>query len=223
MSFSTLVLAPWSLVLAALLAIFSLTLAVWRVPWKKLMQNRGLQHRLLGASVSVLLLWQLRAQAVDWLTLHLILATLLTLIFGAPMALLSLAAVNVGMVLVGKVDWPLLGINYLVTATVPTLVAYGIWRGVDRFLPDNYFIYVFLCGFFGAALSLLATGMTVIAFAWLGSDEPEVHHQVREYALFLPMLLPSEAFITGMLLSIMAAYHPDWVATFDTHRYFDTK
>ncbi|MHB0774174.1 energy-coupling factor ABC transporter permease [Halomonas sp. WWR20] len=223
MSFSATVLAPWSLALAALLAVASLMLAGWQAPWRTLVQQRGLQHRLLGATVCALLLWQLRAQAVDWLTLHLMLSTLLTLVFGAPLALLSLAAINVGMVLVGKVEWSLLGVNYVVTAVIPVLIAHGIWRGVDRFLPNNYFIYIFLCGFFGAALSLLGTGIGVIVFAWLGSHDPTVHSQVREYALFLPMLLPSEAFISGMLLSIMAAYHPDWVRTFDAHRYLDTK
>lgn len=35
--------------------------------------------------------------------------------------------------------------------------------------------------------------------------------------------MPPEAFITGMLLSILMVYHPHWVATFDSHRYIDTK
>ena len=33
--------------------------------------------------------------------------------------------------------------------------------------------------------------------------------------------MPSEAFITGMLLSILLVYHPNWVATFNDHRYID--
>ena len=51
----------------------------------------------------------------------------------------------------------------------------------------------------------------------------EALRQALEYARFLPLLMPSEAFITGMLMSILLVYHPGWVATFNDHRYIDTK
>ncbi|ERS86277.1 energy-coupling factor ABC transporter permease [Halomonas sp. PBN3] len=223
MSFSEVVLAPWLLVLAALVAAGVLGLALAQRPWRALLADGALQHRWLAASVAVLLMWQLRAQAVDWLTLHLMFTALLVLVFKAPLALLSLLVVNLAMVVTGRVDWPLLGVNYLVTGVIPALVMVVVWRLVDRFLPDNLMVFLFVCGFFGAALSTLAAGLAAVGLMLLGASDAHALYQALEYARFLPLLMPSEAFITGMLMSILLVYYPQWVATFNDHRYIDTK
>lgn len=223
MSFASIVLAPWVLILSALLSLAVVGRALWLFPWRRLEQDRALQHRLLGATVCVMLLWQLRAQAVDWLTLHLVFTVLLTLVFKAPLALLANLLINLAMVLIGKVAWQLLGVNVLITGVVPALVSVANWRLVDRYLPDNLFVYLFVCGFFGAALAALVSGLCTIGLVWLGASDPEALRLVHEYALFLPLLMPSEAFVTGMLLSLLLVYHPHWVLTFDSHRYIDTK
>ncbi|MFP4138247.1 MAG: energy-coupling factor ABC transporter permease [Halomonas sp.] len=223
MSFSETVLAPWLLVVSALLAFGLLGLALAQRPWRALFADSGLQHRWLAASVAVLLMWQLRAQAVDWLTLHLMFTALLVLVFKAPLALLSLLIVNLAMVVTGRVAWPLLGVNLLVTGVIPALVMVIVWRLVDRFLPDNLMVFLFVCGFFGAALSTLAAGLAAVGLMLGGASDAHALYQALEYARFLPLLMPSEAFITGMLMSILLVYHPHWVATFNDHRYIDTK
>ncbi|TDX30914.1 putative membrane protein [Modicisalibacter xianhensis] len=223
MSFASVVLESWVLIACAALSLGIVGRAWWLFPWRRLETDRPLQHRLLGATLCVALLWQLRAQAVDWLSLHLMLTVLLTLVFTAPLALLANGLVNVAMIVLGKVAWPLLGVNLLVTGVVPALVTVGIWRLVDRRLPDNLFVYLFVCGFFGAALATLASGLCAVGLVLLGATNPEVLRLVHDYALFLPLLMPSEAFITGMLLSLLLVYHPHWVLTFDSHRYIDTK
>lgn len=223
MSFSEPVLAPWLLASASLVAFVFLGLALTQRPWRTLLADSGLQHRWLAATVAVLLMWQLRAQAVDWLTLHLLFTALLVLVFKAPLALLSLLLVNLAMVVTGRVEWPLLGVNLLVTGVMPALTMVIIWRLVDRFLPDNLMVFLFVCGFFGAALSSLAAGLSAVGLMLLGANDAYALYQALEYARFLPLLMPSEAFITGMLMSILLVYHPHWVATFNDHRYIDTK
>ncbi|MDY7115215.1 energy-coupling factor ABC transporter permease [Halomonas sp. SSL-5] len=223
MSFSDAVLAPWLLVSASLIAFGVMALALLQRPWRALLADSGLQHRWLAASVAVLLMWQLRAQAVDWLTLHLMFTALLVLVFKAPLALLSLLLINLAMVVTGRVAWPLLGVNLLVTGVMPALTMVIIWRLVDRFLPDNLMVFLFVCGFFGAALSTLAAGLSAVGLMLLGASDAHALYQAMEYARFLPLLMPSEAFITGMLMSILLVYHPHWVATFNDHRYIDTK
>lgn len=219
MSFSEPVLAPWLLWLCLALAAAFLGLAIGRRPWRALLEDTGLQHRCLAATVMVMLMWQMRAQAVDWLTLHLMFTALLTLLFKAPLALIMITLVNLGMVAIGRCDWSLLGINVLVTGVVPALTISFVWRLVDRYLPDNLMVFIFICGFFGSALSTLAA----VGLVLLGASDPEVVRNAIEYARFLPLLMPSEAFLTGMLLSILIIYHPDWVATLSQHRYIDTK
>lgn len=223
MSFSELVLAPWLLWLGGIVSLGFVILALARRPWQMLLADHALQHRWLAATVMVMLMWQLRAQAVDWLTLHLMFTALLTLVFKAPLALLSVTSVNLAMILLGRVDWPLLGVNVMITGVVPVLVISVVWRLVDRRLPDNLMVFLFLCGFFGSALSALASGLTAVGLMALGATDPQAMHQALEYARFLPLLMPSEAFITGMLMSILMVYHPAWVATFNDHRYIDTK
>ncbi|MFB9868116.1 energy-coupling factor ABC transporter permease [Vreelandella sulfidaeris] len=221
MSFAHSVLAPWALLLTWLLSLGVIAWALCRRPWQALKNDTGLQHRWLAATVAVVLMWQLRAQAVDWLTLHLVFTVLMTLVFKAPLALISNVAINVAMVLIGRNDWVLLGPNVLVTGIVPAVIAGTIWRLVDRRLPDNLMIFLFACGFLGAALATLAGGLAAVLLIIVASNDPEAVYLAQEYARFLPLLMPSEAFITGMLLSILLVYHPDWVATFNDHRYID--
>ncbi|MBB3331041.1 putative membrane protein [Halomonas campaniensis] len=223
MSFSEPVLAPWLLVFTGLVSLLTVGLALARRPWRPLLEDHALQHRWLAATVAVLLMWQLRAQAVEWLTLHLMFTALLTLVFKAPLALLSILLVNLAMVATGRADWSLLGVNLLVTGVVPALVMVLVWRLVDRRLPDNLMVFLFVCGFFGAALSTLAAGGAAVGLMMLGASDAHALYQVMEYARFLPLLMPSEAFITGMLMAILLVYHPSWVATFNDHRYIDTK
>lgn len=223
MTLSEPILALWLLIACGLVSLAVIALALAQRPWRELLSDRGLQHRWLGASVALILLWQLRAQSVDWLTLHLMLTVLLTLIFKAPLALMSNLLANLSLVALGKVGWSLLGINVLITGVVPVLIMILVWRIVDRYLPDNLMLFLFLCGFFGAALSALGTGLTGLGLVMLGASDPEAIYLAKEYALFLPLLMPSEAFLTGMLLSVLMVYHPSWVATFNDHRYIDTK
>jgi uncharacterized membrane protein len=223
MTLSEPILASWLLSACGLLALVVLALALAQRPWRELLADRGLQHRWLAACAVTTLLWQLRAQSVDWLTLHLMLTALMTLVFKAPLALMTNLVANLALVALGKVGWPLLGVNVLITGVIPVVVMVSIWRVVDRYLPDNLMLFLFLCGFFGAALATLSTGLAGLGLVMLGATDPEAVHLAKEYALFLPLLMPSEAFLTGMLLSVLMVYHPGWVATFDGHRYIDTK
>ncbi len=221
MSFAQSVLAPWALVMTWLL---SLGVIVWCLclrPWRPLLEDTALQHRWMAATLAVMLMWQLRAQAVDWLTLHLVFTVLMTLVFKMPLALISNVMVNVAMVAIGRNDWSLMGANVLVTGIVPATVTGFVWRIVDRRLPDNLMVFLFACGFFGTALATLGGGLSAVALIIVAGTDPEAVYLAQEYARFLPLLMPSEAFITGMLLSILLVYHPSWVATFNDHRYID--
>ena len=64
-------------------------------------------------------------------------------------------------------------------------------------------------------------GLSTVLLITVAGTDPDAIYLAQEYARFLPLLMPSEAFITGMLLSILMVYHPDWVATFNDHRYID--
>lgn len=223
MSFSEPVLAPWLLWLSFAVSAGFLAIAMSRRPWQALLNDSSLQHRWLASSVIVMLMWQMRAQAVDWLTLHLMFTALLTLMFKAPLALIAVSLINLAMTMIGRSDWSLIGLNIFITGVIPALTISVAWRLVDRYLADHLMVFIFVCGFFGSALSSLFAGLTAVGLVLLGASDPEVIRNAIEYARFLPLIMPSEAFITGMILSILVVYHPSWVATFSEHRYIDTK
>lgn len=221
MSFAQSVLATWALLVTWLVSAGALGWVLWQRPWQPLLEDTGLQHRWMAATLAVMLMWQLRAQAVDWLTLHLVFTVLMTLVFKVPLALISNLLLNVAMVVIGRNGWELLGPNVLVTGLVPAVITGVVWRIVDRRLPDNLMVFLFVCGFFGAALATLGGGLAAVGLILVAGNDPEAIYLAQEYARFLPLLMPSEAFITGMLLSILLVYHPHWVATFNDHRYID--
>ena len=137
MSFAQSVLAPWALLLTWLVSLSMLAWMIWLRPWRVLIGDVSLQHRWLAATLAVVLMWQLRAQAVDWLTLHLVFTVLMTLVFKMPLALISNVLINVAMSASGRNEWVLLGANVLVTGIVPAVITGLVWRWVDRRLPDN--------------------------------------------------------------------------------------
>lgn len=198
-----------------------LVLALKQVPWGILFREKGLQHLLLGSLVLVAFLWQLRADINFAVSIHLLLATTLTLMFYWPLALLVTSLALVGVTLTGKADLEMLGINALVASVLPVFVSHWMWRWVDLKLPPNFFIFVLVAGGVGAAAATLASGLAVIAITWLYTSGHEFSRLASEYFLFLPLTLPPEAVINGMIITGLAAFMPDWIRAFDPQRYLD--
>ena len=90
---------------------------------------------------------------------------------------------------------------------------------MHRRLPQNYFVYLFVSAFFGAALAwnlaALARGLLLLL-----SGQPAMDAQVGEdYAALLPLMSFGEAFINGLLIATVAVYRPQWVMSFDDGAY----
>ena len=102
------------------------------------------------------------------------------------------------------------------------MISYVILKLSQKLLPDNFFIYVFICAFFGAATATAASRLSAIALlSLIGAYTDE--RLFEESLQFLPLFMFPEAFVTGMLISIFVVYKPDWVTTFDDDRYIRGK
>ena len=199
----------------------AMVIAAWRAPWYHLKETESL-HILLGMVVGVMVIWTLKAGVVPGLSIHLLGTTLLTLMFGWAFAILGIFVVLVAHTIHDGSGWAALPIETLLLGVVPAAVSYGIFRLVDRRLPNNFFIYVFLNAFFGAALAA-ASAVFATSFVYVLSGAypgAEVWHDYTRYAL---LLMYPEAFITGMLMTLFVAYRPQWVSTFDDDRYIKGK
>lgn len=186
--------------------------AAWRsarAPGAEMPRN---PHVFLGSCVAVLVLWQIKGGVPPAPPVHLLGATLLTLLFGPRLALIGMSAVLAAHTLNGAADWMSFGVNGLVSVLLPVLFTATLARGVRRHLPPNLFAYIFVAGFAGAALSIglvgLASGALLAAASPLGAA-PVLDGHLPAYLL----LLFPEAFVTGMVLTLLAVFYPQWVAT----------
>lgn len=198
-----------------------LAVSIWRAPWYHL-KEFGSLNILLGMIVAVVVIWMLKAGFTPGLTVHLLGTTLLTLMFGWAFAILGIGIALVAHTINDGSGWMAIPLEFLLLGAVPATVSYGLFRLVDSRLPNNFFIYIFIVAFFGAALAaasaVLATSLAQVVSGAYSAEK--VWHDYTRYAL---LIMFPEAFITGMLMTLFVAYRPEWVSTFDDSRYLDGK
>lgn len=204
--------------LACLVAGCAVALALWRAPWWWLRQP-GSVHVLGGATVVLLVLWQLRAGIGEGPWLHLLGATVLTLMFSWQLALLAIATLLAASLLREHGDLASFGLNLCVMGVLPVALSYRLARLVERKLAPNFFVYVFVSAFLGAAV-------VVASVAGAGALIAMVSGVAREHLLgnYLPssvLIVFPEAFATGACMTLAVVYRPQWVVSFDDRRYLD--
>ncbi len=190
--------------------------ALYRAPWSILSQ-RDSSNILFATCTALFLIWQLRVQVADGLDIHLLGSTLLTLMFRWQTALLGHALILLGMTLTTDADFAAFAANGLLMGALPIGISYLVWRINERFLPANYFVYIFVAAFLTAGIGMITLGHAAWWLLGITSDLPvETLDQFRW--IFIPIMYP-EAFLTGGAISIFVIYKPEWIATFDDRRY----
>lgn len=194
-------------------------------PWKRLADS-GQSNVWLGTLVMLTLVWSMKAGVKPGLNLHLLGATTLTLMFGRQLAIIGfcvvLAAITLNQGLHGIDGWQAYALNALVLAVFPVLVADTLRRAVERYLPANFFVYVFVAAFFGAAITALSTGFVATMILWLGDVYPATM-LFEDYFPYYILLGFSEAWLNGAVITMMVVYAPHWVGSFDDRRYLLNK
>ena len=194
--------------------------ALTQVPWRTLVREKALQHSFFGALALLSLFWCLRAGVSDGLSVHFLGIATLTLVFGLDLTLIGGALVLLAMVPFGLESLEAWGLNGVCMVLAPALFIHTWWRWVEGRFGKNFFIYLFGCGFLGAALSTGLAGSLVSAVLWLDgvySWDTLMHNYLR----YLPLILFPEALLNGIILTGVLVFHPDWVRTFDAYEYID--
>lgn len=174
---------------------------------------------LLIATLALLVLWQIRAGTLPGLSLHLMGAMLCTLVFGPGLAVLPLSVALASVTWVTGGDWSIFGLNACLLVFWPVLVSRGLARLVS-YLPSNIFVFIFLGGFFASAAVVLLTGWLLTGVLWLMQWYPW-GGLLEDFAWYWLLVAFSEAWISGMLLTLLVVYSPERVALFDAARYID--
>jgi uncharacterized membrane protein len=203
-----------------LLALLILVWVAWGVPWRRL--DPDVANAWMGACVLVIMLWSLSGTYKLGLSFHLLGVAALTLLMGPRLALLASALVMAAMCLDGAGSILALGLNWLTCGVVPVGVVMLALYLAQRYLPPNLFVYVFLNAFFAGGISMLAATMAGVACLGLvgAYSWSSMFDDVMPYYFLLSW---PEAFTTGLMLTLLVVYKPQWVSTFDDERYLNDK
>src|SRR5690554_6680732 len=145
------------IVLSLLLYGGALLWALLRISWVELVTDSRRQHLFFGSVFALFVLWLLRKEFDNGLTFHFLGLTVVTLMLDWPLALTASALAQLALVLLGLDDASALGANGLLRILIPVLVTVLMSQMLERFKPTNLFLYIFISGFFAAALGAVAT------------------------------------------------------------------
>lgn len=202
-----------------LIALPLLVTAIRRAPWSwPRAEERG--HVLPAGIFAVLVLWNMQATIGDGYTFHMLGVGGLALLVGPQLAFIGGAIAVAIQIAIRGGEWANAGIAWVTMVALPVTTMWLALRFSERWLPPNFFVYVIVVAFFGAALSLGVAGVggAVVLTLGAGLSSALVYGEYLPYLLYLGF---GEATLTGMALTLAVVYRPMWVATFDDRRYID--
>ncbi|MBD3670826.1 MAG: energy-coupling factor ABC transporter permease [Gammaproteobacteria bacterium] len=198
-----------------------LAFLVYFTPWYKF-RHADYRHVFLGSIAGLIVLWNINAGALPALDFHYVGAMILTLMFGWQYAIWALLLVLLSQIFTGVIDWSSYAINAVFYAFVLIYVANLIYKLVDRKLPDHFFVYIYGAGFFGSAI-LIVSMVLLTSVYLLITGAYEWSTLVRNYIRYTPLMMFVEAFISGLLITLLVVFRPRWVTTFDDDKYIKGK
>jgi uncharacterized membrane protein len=191
--------------------------ALIKAPWARFASSEA-AHVWYGTIVALTLLWHVRAALGEGFAFHLLGAAAFALLSGGPLAMVGGAVVVALTMLTRDVPVANAALVWLIEIALPVGVVLSVLSIGERRLPPNFFVYIFVAAFFGAALAFSAAGLAGAA-ALVGGAGMPADIVFGEYVPYLLYLAFAEATLTGMVVTLAVVYRPRWVATFDDRRY----
>ncbi len=177
------------------------------------------QHAWLAGLVCVALLWNLQLGAAGGLQVGLVGSALYALLFGPARAILGLLAALALVTLLGDGAWSNFGLNGVLLAVLPALLAGGLQRLIARRLPPHLFVFIIGNGLFvSAAVTALTRLALVLAPLALG-ESPAAAGTVGDYVGYALLLAWGEALLSGMVFSALVIFTPRLVLTYREDTY----
>jgi uncharacterized membrane protein len=211
--------------LGAAVAIAALIDAGRRAQWTEPDAQQGMWAL---ATVALLLARQATVTMPGGVTLQYAGAAWLALLLGYPRAVLSVAAAMAIEASTGGRSAAGLGLGIVLFAVAPAWLMWALARACRRRLPPNPFVFLIGVGFLGLfiayALPLLAAGLidALALGTQAAADTASAHALGQQLRLALPyalLLSAGEAWIEGMLTTLLVVYAPERVRLFDEAYY----
>lgn len=200
------------------LSFVALAMAARQLPWFKLRGDSEAQHVLFAAILAVCVLRFAVFDRIPGLHLHFLGAGIVCLMFGAAFALWVMGFASLAAALSPAGVWLGVGPDFVACGLIPVLCLHFVRALVERRLPGNPFVYVFLIAFFGAVAAVLVAQLFKAAVT-AALVEGAARDAAMGYVVSAPLMVFGEAFLTGGALALMVVYRPQWVASFEDARW----
>jgi len=196
----------------ALVAAAMLVALLFR-PWSAL-RAPALRNPWVAAVVLLPVLWGVQAMLPGGFPARLSGACLLVLMFGWPLAVLTLVPVAAAGAWLSGAGIAQAAQLAAWNGVVPATLALGIGLASRRWLPKHLFVYILGRGFLATAL---AVGVAGLLRAWLAPPAAGADAALLVAAHW--MIAWGEAFMTGASTAIFVAFRPQWLLTYSDERY----
>lgn len=184
------------------------------------LKNKHQQHLVFGSAASLFVLWLFKAGIYDGLDVHFLGLSVVTLMLGFRLAIITAFITLLGSTGVGFNAWENIGVNGLVGTILPIGITYLFYMLSFHRITRQLFVYIFLCAFFPAALSIALKTLSLGLFYYTEGTYPwDVIFD--NYVLLIPLLVFPEALLNGMAITLLVIYQPTWVYTFHDKFYLD--
>lgn len=211
----------WLWVANAIFAFF-LYRAVRHAPWRILLDNAAMVNALVGLVFGAFIFWQFNAGIRPGFNFHILGSTLFMLMFGWQIATVSITLVMLGTWLRADMGVVTLGINGLLMIALPVLFSDWLLRFSKHHLPKNLFLFVLWNGFFCSMLTIVlnVAATTLLLLALSRYTWGEIQHY---YLVASPILMLTEGFVTGMMITAFTVFQPQAVMNFSDEEYLAGK
>jgi uncharacterized membrane protein len=172
----------------------------------------------LGGAVCVALLWTFEVKVGAGPRFGMLGSGLYALVFGRSRGMLGLMLALVTHTALDHGSWLNLGVNGVLFAVLPTMIASTLQQRIEAALPHNLFVFMIGNGMFVTLIATAVTSLALISIALgTGASAPVV--DVGEYLGAALLLAWSEAIVSGMLLSALVVFLPGVVLTYRADLY----
>jgi uncharacterized membrane protein len=198
--------------LEAVIAAAALLAALFFQPWAVL-RAPALRVPWVAAVVLLAFAWTAQSRLPGALPVILSGACLLVLMFGWPLAILTVLALAAGTWAGGAAPHRALTLIAW-SGVVPATLALGLGMATRRWLPRNVFVYILARAFLGTAIAVALAAVLHVAWLRLGAPAGESPLLTAGW-----LIAWGDAFLTGGLAAIFVAYRPQWLLTWSDERY----
>jgi len=199
--------------LELLLVAAAIVPALAMAPWRTLRAS-GLQNPWLACLVLLPWLWAAQRALPGGVVLQMSGACLLVLMFGWPLAVLSLLPIAVAGAWIGGADLAHAVGALAWNGVLPATLALALGLATRRWLPHHLFVFILGRGFIVSALAIAAAGALSV---WWQPLPPGT--ELEGLLLGHWLMAWGEAFVTGMFTAIFVAFKPEWLASWSDRRY----